>query len=288
MFLPEVRARNRSRSEAAGPLIRWLIDTPEVASAAGVLSDTGPGFPLSTATRAYLSPVQSPLSQNPLVVLLAPVGFILLACISMLNFQMVLSGIVKGSAYLKGVKALKFMSPVVVTVADYMTKIFGPAHKFVPQPTHVMLWDSELATDAIQNLVRSENPPKRPAWDRDLGPGTRAHPGAHTKCLVWQGRKSAPAPPTPATLLLRFSPNIRAFIPFPSPCIILPFVPIFHLTHRPMLGSSTHLPSSFRIYSPAHSVKGGACPQPPSRMRIAFESLLLLMLIGLVQLQLVC
>mmetsp|Transcript_2068 Transcript_2068/g.5448 ORF Transcript_2068/g.5448 Transcript_2068/m.5448 type:complete len:96 (-) Transcript_2068:326-613(-) len=76
---------------------------------------------------------------NPLAVMFLPVLYLLGSCFSLLQFQVVITLIAKGVAKAKTVAALEPAMPIMTAVNDYLIRVFGPAHKFVPQPTHVML-----------------------------------------------------------------------------------------------------------------------------------------------------
>ncbi|GAX85659.1 hypothetical protein CEUSTIGMA_g13074.t1 [Chlamydomonas eustigma] len=79
------------------------------------------------------------MATNPLVVLFLPSLYIVGALFSLLQFQVLIALIGKGVLELKKIPSLSSLLPFVVGLNDYLVKVFGPAQKFVPQPTHVLL-----------------------------------------------------------------------------------------------------------------------------------------------------
>jgi len=80
------------------------------------------------------------------------------AVVSLLQFQVVLTLVAQGAAKIKSVSALKLVQPATAALADMLVKIFGLPHKFVPQPTHVILVAILLAV-----VVHLERHPRGPA-----------------------------------------------------------------------------------------------------------------------------
>jgi hypothetical protein len=79
------------------------------------------------------------MAANPLVVLFLPTLYIFGSLFTLLQFQVLITLIGKGIIELKKIPSLSSILPFVVGLNDYLVKVFGPAQKFVPQPTHVLL-----------------------------------------------------------------------------------------------------------------------------------------------------
>ncbi|KAG1676638.1 hypothetical protein FOA52_008767 [Chlamydomonas sp. UWO 241] len=63
----------------------------------------------------------------------------LATCGQSMSFQVIITLVAKGTAMAKGIALLEPALPIIIAVNEYLLKVFGPAHKFIPQPTHVML-----------------------------------------------------------------------------------------------------------------------------------------------------
>ncbi|KAG2427715.1 hypothetical protein HYH02_014546 [Chlamydomonas schloesseri] len=79
------------------------------------------------------------MAVNPLMVVVLPVAYLLIGTFSLLQFSAILQLVSQGAVKVRQMKQLAPIEPVVTTLVDYLTRIFGPLHKFTPQPTHVLL-----------------------------------------------------------------------------------------------------------------------------------------------------
>ncbi|KAL6754342.1 hypothetical protein V8C86DRAFT_2704194 [Haematococcus lacustris] len=77
--------------------------------------------------------------ESPLLVLLLPVLYLFGGCLTLLQFQVAYTLVVQGVSKARAISALKFAQPVLQNLSDYLIRVFGQPHKFVPQPTHVVL-----------------------------------------------------------------------------------------------------------------------------------------------------
>ncbi|KXZ50335.1 hypothetical protein GPECTOR_17g976 [Gonium pectorale] len=76
---------------------------------------------------------------NPLVAIFMPLLYLLLSTFVMLQFSVVLSLVGVAGVKVRSIGQLAAIEPVITTLVDYLTRVFGPLHKFTPQPTHILL-----------------------------------------------------------------------------------------------------------------------------------------------------
>uniref|UniRef100_A0A7S0X3B7 Uncharacterized protein n=1 Tax=Chlamydomonas leiostraca TaxID=1034604 RepID=A0A7S0X3B7_9CHLO len=78
-------------------------------------------------------------TSNPVLLLFLPSIYIAGALAALLQFQVLFTLAMQGFSKVKTIEALAFAKPGVMAISDYLIKVFGQPHKFVPQPTHVLL-----------------------------------------------------------------------------------------------------------------------------------------------------
>ncbi|GLC41481.1 hypothetical protein PLESTB_001007000 [Pleodorina starrii] len=76
---------------------------------------------------------------NPVLVLFLPTAYILLSTFVMVQLTAILMLIGQAGVKVRTMKQLAPIEPVVTELVNYLTRVFGPLHKFTPQPTHVLL-----------------------------------------------------------------------------------------------------------------------------------------------------
>ncbi|EFJ44554.1 hypothetical protein VOLCADRAFT_106349 [Volvox carteri f. nagariensis] len=76
---------------------------------------------------------------NPVLVLVLPLAYILASTMITLKLTLVLSLLGQAGVKVRSMKQLAPIEPAVTALVDYLTRVFGPLHKFTPQPTHVLL-----------------------------------------------------------------------------------------------------------------------------------------------------
>lgn len=74
-----------------------------------------------------------------LVLLFTPTLYILLACCSLLQFSLIFNGLSNLAYHLERTPALEAVAPLSKAIVRYLEAVFGPAYKFSPNPTHVLL-----------------------------------------------------------------------------------------------------------------------------------------------------
>lgn len=85
--------------------------------------------------------------------LILPSAYMLAAVLALLQFQVILTLLQQGAIRIKSVGALSAVAPFIGGLSDHFVKVFGQPHKFVPQPTHVILVALMMAV--IIHLERS-------------------------------------------------------------------------------------------------------------------------------------
>ncbi|KAG2483034.1 hypothetical protein HYH03_018064 [Edaphochlamys debaryana] len=76
---------------------------------------------------------------NPVLVVALPVLYVLAATFSMMQVSVILALLGQAAVKVRTIKALSFAEPAVTALVDYFTRVYGPLHKFTPQPTHILL-----------------------------------------------------------------------------------------------------------------------------------------------------
>lgn len=76
---------------------------------------------------------------NPLLLIFLPSLYIFGAAIGLLQFQVLFAGLASLVAKAKSIPYLEFAVPVLKTLVQFLERVFGPASKFAPNSTQVIL-----------------------------------------------------------------------------------------------------------------------------------------------------
>mmetsp|Transcript_1147 Transcript_1147/g.2716 ORF Transcript_1147/g.2716 Transcript_1147/m.2716 type:complete len:95 (+) Transcript_1147:69-353(+) len=76
---------------------------------------------------------------SPILLLFLPSAYIFASVVCLLQFQVLFQLLQLGVTKLHSVSALAFVKPVTGVFIDHLVRVFGQPHKFVPQPTHILL-----------------------------------------------------------------------------------------------------------------------------------------------------
>ncbi|WIA35820.1 hypothetical protein OEZ86_004207 [Tetradesmus obliquus] len=74
-----------------------------------------------------------------LTLVFAPSLYIVLSCCALAQFNLIFNGISSLAFHMQRTPALEALAPLLKAFVKYLESIFGPAYKFVPNPTHVLL-----------------------------------------------------------------------------------------------------------------------------------------------------
>lgn len=79
------------------------------------------------------------MAVNPLAVIILPTVYILVAVLALMQFSVVLSLLATAAVKVRAIPLLDPIEPVLITMIEYLQRVFGPLNKFNPQPTHIFL-----------------------------------------------------------------------------------------------------------------------------------------------------